>query len=57
MMATDVKILAISGDRLIEVVRAVTAMDLVIPFPECGNIWWFASALIIGQGDLTGVTL
>lgn len=55
----DAKTLAIEGERLRDVVSAVTAKALVMPFPVCGRMEWLARALSMGQGERTrgGVSL
>lgn len=49
--------MAIPEERLIELVSAEMMWDLVMPRPECGRMWWFARALIMGQGERTVVVV
>ena len=51
--ATEANTVATVWERFRAEVRAETAISFVIPWPECGRIWWFARALIMGQGERT----
>lgn len=53
--ATDVKMLAIVGERFREVVMAEMVAAFVRARPLWGRMEWLERAFSIGQGERTGV--